>query len=231
MSLKKPIISLLVGIFLCFATATFAGGTVPDSNPPIPVPLDYSGVYVDMGLGYVNVDWSGSSIGAFNNFSAAVMGAATNNADGGFTFGGDIGYQINRYVGFEFGWYSLPKVTGLSDVTPMTPALILKSWLAYAALKGMIPISGKLDIFGKVGIAYRSLRYTGAASITSGFGGQINQFWSYVFGAGLQYWLSENWVVATQYLYFSDSSNTSFVTRQGPAANMVTLNLGYKFGL
>ena len=231
MSFKKLIISFFLGAFLCFMSAAYAGGTVPGSNPPVAEPVDYSGVYVDHGIGYAKVNWSTSTLGVFNNFNSAVIGITTSNGDGGFSFGGDVGYQINRYLGFEFGWFHLPKVKGNSDIAVTLPPLILKSWVAYAALKAMAPIWGKLDIFAKVGGSYRYLRFSDTASITTGFGGQNDQFWAVMFALGLQYWLDQNWVFAVQYLHFAESAHRSNVNLQAPAAHLMMATLGYKFGL
>jgi opacity protein-like surface antigen len=232
MSFKKLITSLLSVFLLCTASLAFAGGNyVPDSNPPVADPIDYSGVYVDFGLGYALVNWKDASTGAFNNFSPTVTGGTSSNGNGGFSFGVDVGYQINRYLGLEFGWYYLPKVKGNTDVMPALQPLTIKSWAAYLALKGMVPITRKLDIFVKVGPAYRYLRYSATGSTMSGFGSQSNQYWTLMAGAGLQYWLDENWVVAVQYIYIGHCAETAKITRQAPAANLVLVNLGYKFSL
>jgi len=229
MSLKKLIISLLFGMSLCSISAVFAGGPMDAVAPPEPV--DYSGVYVDLSAGYANVNWSSSTIGVLNGFSPTVNGAPNGNARGGFSGGGDIGYQINRYLGLEFAWYSLPKVTGVSDVAMTLPAVTIRSWVADFALKMMAPIWGKLDIFAKVGPSYRSLRYTGTGSITAGFGGQKDQYWSVMFAAGLQYWLDQNWVISAQYLHFAEYTRGGNVNRQAPTAHLYMGSVGYKFTL
>jgi len=231
MSFKKLITSLLSVFLLCTASLAFAGGDYLPEPAPVAHPIDYSGVYVDLGFGYAFVNWKDASIGAFNNFSSTVTGGTSSNGNGGFSFGVDVGYQINRYLGLELGWYYLPKVRGNTDVTPALQPLTLKSWFAYLALKGMLPITRKFDFFVKVGPAYRALRYSGTGSTMIGFGGQTNQYWTVMAGGGFQYWLDENWVVALQYIYVGRCGQTSNITRQAPGANLALVNVGYKFTL
>ena len=236
MSIRKSfvlvVVALLVSVTMTTAMAVTAASQA-DTPTPIgpPQPVDYSGVYVDLAGGYAKVRWSDSVLGAFNNFDTGVEGVVTEHKDGGITAGGDVGYQINRYFGIEGGWFYFPRVEGVSDVATNLPALILKSWAAYFALKIMAPIWGKLDVVGKLGISYRYLRYSDAASIVGGFGGQINHYWAAMFAAGLQYWLDQNWVTSVEYLHFPEYTQGGKVSRQAPTAHVIVASVGYKFTL
>jgi hypothetical protein len=90
-----------------------------------------------------------------------------------------------------------------------------------------------LDLFGKVGVAYRALTYT-PNNITGVTGN--GHYWAPVFGAGLQYnWGS--WMVGGQYTYLPGNSevnngNTAFgAPNAAPEVNMYTGFLGYKFNV
>lgn len=231
MSFKKLIISFFYGVLLCSVSAAYAGGPTDTVAAAPPEPIDYSGVYVDLSAGYAQINWATASIGAFNGFSPIITGGPTSKGRGAASFGADVGYQINRYLGLEFAWYSIPTVRGVSDIAMILPALTIKSWVADFALKLMAPIWGKLDIFAKVGPSYRYLRYSGAASITPGFGGQTDQFWSVMFAAGLQYWLDQNWLLSVQYIHFPQYTRGGNVNRQAPTAHIYVASLGYKFTL
>ena len=231
MSVRKILFTLCSGALLFVTSFAFAGGPMPAAEPP-PPPVDYSGVYVDLSLGYAGVKWGDATFGVFNGYNSAIDGlTSTKQADGGLTFGGDAGYQINKYLGMELGWYYLPSVDGNSDVAAQLPEIRVQSWVAYLAFKVMAPIWGKLHLFGKVGGLYRSLRYKGIANTFSGFGGSTNQYWAVMFGAGLQYMLDQNWSISAQYLYFPEQVKNEKVTRQAPKAQLALFSVGYKFTL
>lgn len=239
MTFKKLLISFLFGLSLCSFSSVYAGNVDDFSDDtPEAEAIDYSGVYVDLAAGYAGVKWSGATIGVLNGFSTAITGGPTSNGDGSFSYGVDVGYQINRYLGFEFAWYYLPKVMGTSDVAAALPDVTIKTWVAYAALKVMVPIWGKLDVFAKIGPSYRYLRYSGQGSSNAGFGGQSDQYWKVMYAAGFQYWLNQNWVISLQYLQFpkyarGDTANrtTPRVNRQAPTAHIYVATVGYKFSL
>lgn len=228
---KRHCLKFIIAILSAFwMTVGLAGGPT-ELSPLPPEPIDYSGVYVDLAGGYAQVKWAGSTLGAFNNFSPTITGGPSSNGHGGATFGTDVGYQINKYLGLEGGWYYLPQVRGNSDIDPGLPPLIVKSWVAYLALKLMAPIWGKLYVFGKIGGSYRYLRYSDSASIVGGFGGQTNQFWSVMFATGLQYWFDQNWSVSLQYLHFPEHTGARNINRQAPTAHLIVGTVGYRFTL
>lgn len=194
---------------------------------------DNTGVYVDLSAGYAAVNWSDFSQGAFDGYSAR-MGRVTNQGKGGFTAGVDTGYRINDYLGLEFAWYYLPQASGFSDITSSLPPLRVCSWLAYIALKPVLPLSKKskrVELFGKFGGAYRSLKYGRAASNVGGFGNRNNSYVSAVLGGGLQYWLDQNWSVSAQYLYMWRNTGGNSITQRAPGANLILGSVGYQFGL
>ncbi|MCB1827959.1 MAG: outer membrane beta-barrel protein [Coxiellaceae bacterium] len=220
--------SLLAIFVISFSVIVLAGGPVP---APAPEPEVDAGVYVDLSVGYAAVNWAGFGQGAFDAYNPVVVGNVTHNRRGGVTAGFDVGYQINRYVAVEGGWYYLPSVHGNSDIVPGLTDLKLKTWLAYLGLKFMVRMSDSFDFFIKAGGAYRKQNFTGTAISVAGFGDASVNYVSGIVGAGLQWWLDDNWSLSAQYLYMLGRTNGTEVSRRAPGANLMVASVGYMFGV
>ncbi len=224
----------LFKLFLCAVLATFsmtlfaAGSASKDHSAPIAA--QRSGVYVDLSAGYAAVDWKDFGIGSFNGFSIT-RGIFKGNGTGGFSFGFDVGYQINNIMALDIGWYYLPTVKGYSNIFISNPSLKLDSWMAYLALKLIVPLSKHFDLWGKLGFGYRSLDWRGEATALPGFGDRDVDYFSGVFGAGLQYWLDQNWSLSAQYLYMLSHTSGAQISRRAPSANIIVGSVAYIFSV
>lgn len=239
MSVKKYFGLAVLGAASLVATSAMAGG--PDIAPA----PDYSGFYIDGGVGYASSNWRDFIGGVFlpTGFAAS-PGYITSNGKG-FTYGGDLGYQFNQYFSFEVGAYDLPSVTGnfgasaiLGNALPFSAGGVkVDSWLLYAAAKIAIPLFQNLDWFGKAGVAWRFLSYSGPAMAVinpvtgSTFGSTVTDthYATYMFATGMQYWITENWSVAFQYMFVNGRSTIFSFNQQAPNVNLYLLNFGYKF--
>lgn len=215
--------SLLAIAMATFSVVSLAGSPAP-AAPPAPT---RNGVYVDIAAGYASIDWSGFGIGSFNGYNA-FDGQVNSNAHGSFTFGFDVGYQINNILAIEAAWYRLPEVKGQSDIVQPLPDLKLKSWLAYLALKFIVPLNQRFSVFGKAGLGYRSQDWDGNATGVFGFGDHDTNYFSGVFGAGVQYYFNNNLSVSAQYLYMLDKTNGN-VSERVPSANLIVGTVSYIF--
>lgn len=245
MSVKKYLGLTAVGVASLAATTAMAGG--PDTMVA-PAP-DYSGFYIDVDVGYGESDWGHFAGGIFNPTGrAATPGTVTNNASGGFAWGGDIGYAFNQYFGFELGAYDLADVDGtvglgvsngaelLPPPNPSSGNLRVESWILYAAGKLSIPLFENFDMFGKVGIAFRWLDYSGSGvnGPTAGALGAryfINNqhFATWIAGVGLQYWFTPEWSMNVQYLHIPGYYKAQELAQQAPKVNLIVAGIGYKF--
>lgn len=223
--------SLLAIALAAFSVITFAGGPMP-AEPLVvaPPPIDRTGVYVDLGGGYASVDWGNFGVGSFNGYSA-LDGSVNHNRTGNYTFGFDVGYQINNFLGMEVGWFYLPQVKGNSDIFVSLPDLKLSSWMAYLALKILIPLSRHFDLIGKVGLGYRSLDWGGNAIGIFGFGDRNADYFTGLFGGGMQYWFDQNWSISAQYLYLLGRTSGGQVSRRAPSANLIVGTVAYIFAV
>lgn len=207
MSVKKLLILSATGVAALGATAAYAGG--PDFAPA-PVPAFEPMVYVEGYLGYADVDW--------RNFALSPFTAFSDNSRGGFTGGGDIGYQFTPHLGVEFGGYWLPRVRGSFFGIPVR----VTSWFLYLAGKLTVPVYDRIDLFGKIGAGWRRLRGI------SPFGASDNDYWRPIFAGGATYHITHEFTASFQYIRFP-ARISSFTA--APAANLYLGGVGYQFAV
>lgn len=239
MSLKKYLSLAVAGAATVVASSASAGGVEVAPAP------SYSGFYIEGDIGYARVKWNDFQGGIFNPVGVGsitgLAGGTTSDGSGGFAWGGDVGYQFNQYFSAEMGAYSLPSVSGNVRTTGnpnvATDAAKVSSWLLYAAGKLSVPLFRNLDMFGKLGVAWRFLSYSGPGlALTDGATGQLNSslftnthYAAVIFGTGMQYWLSPNWSLNLQYLHVPGRSKAEDFAQQSPNVNLIVGGVGYKF--
>lgn len=167
------------------------------------------GFYLDGNIGYLTTDWQKSGLFpyivvpdftlTFDNFK---------NSKGGFAYGMDVGYLINRYIGFEIGGYILPTVNAYFIINKFPNITIqgwdnITNWLAYSAGKFTMPIIHNLGIILKIGPAYRNIEFRGRDQQNNNL--DLNGL-SCIGGAGLQYRLSSLLSIEAQWLHVSSYS-------------------------
>jgi len=221
----------LVALSGVFASGAMAGGQ------EVILPT-YSGIYLEVNLGYAHIDWRNYALG-IPNFGGP-LSTSISNTLGGFSAGANIGYQFNEYWAFEAGWYYLPKVRGTTPTPPsVSPFVDVKAtaWFAYFAGKLMLPIYQDTYIFAKIGGAYRETRLSADAAFLNPVTGQPlpirGRYWVPLFGAGIQYYITPNWSLNAQYVRIPGYQRAIAATTRNrlnvPAANILTAGVGYKF--
>lgn len=230
MSVKKLVTLATAGIAgVGVASAGLAGGSdyVPASS--------YAGIYVEGNLGYAYRPWrkDASTIVGFAK-QAALLGSSSR-GDGGFTFGGDLGYQFNQYFAIEGGWYYLPRLeftTNTKIAQLVAGTYSVKSGMTYGALKAMAPVCANTYVFGKLGAAYTYDQGSAALptrKAPSTLASRSN-FWNPLFVTGVQYYFTPNWSVSAQYAFvpgYRRASSSRFANV--PVTHLFTVGLGYKF--
>lgn len=251
MSVKKLLVMGAASVAAVGASAAMAGG--PDHMAMPVAPAFQPSVYLEGHLGYAQSNWA-------DELANGVMGAAVNNANGsvfsptdkgkgGFAGGVDLGYNATQHLAVEGGWMYLPEVKGTHNtavnrtITGLANGATanVKSWMAYAAAKFSVPVMENLNLFGKVGVAYRSLKYSVSQTV-AGLANSTGKghYWTPVFAAGLQY-MMQNWIVGAQYLYLPGhasvnrgSTGQMAVTgapNAAPEVNLYTGFVGYQFNV
>jgi len=238
MSVKNKLLVLAAGVAAIAVTAAQAGGP---GVMAAPAPVD-SGIYVDVDAGSAQSNWSNFWAGAMNPAPMGVPpGTVTSHGRSGFTIGGDLGYQFNRHFSAELGWYKLPTVAGSAPIAPIAMnALQTRSWILYFAGKLSVPVYDDIDLFGKAGLVWRNLSYSGSSAANPIFAagiGRTGHYWAPFLGFGGQYKITHEWSVNVQYLYIpAYTRNANFVVandvkNQAPAAHLILGGIGYKFAV
>lgn len=213
MSVKKLLV-LAAGVAAISATAAMAGG-VDHMAMPATQPAFQNSIYLDGHLGYAQSDWK----------STDIFDVISKNGQGGFTGGLDMGYNFTRNIALEAGWFYLPEVTGTYAGSTSTDDTV-KSWVLYTAAKLSAAVMDDLDIFGKVGVGYRSLAWSVEANNING------HYWLPLFAAGLEYTYG-SWLFGAQYTYMPANAdvNSNNGYNQAQSASLYTGFVGYKFSV
>ena len=189
--------------------------------------VPHLGVNLNLFMGYGFANWSlftNDNHGAWAHIGGINPGS---NAKGSFNVGGDLGYQIIRYLGIELGYYHFAEVKGDS--------LEVQSPYFYAAAKVSYPFleNDDLTVFAKLGAAYRMIEYGGTAQT----GPYQNKRYSFnlMYGLGAQYYLSHRWKASVQWIGIpartNGATNTKKSSKQVPMTNQLLLGLGYLFSI
>ena len=244
MSVKKLLVLSAAAFAAMGATAVMAGG--PDHMAMPSEPAFQNSVYLEGHVGYTQSNWTNFNSNNVMGTTGASLYAPNSNAKGGVTGGLDLGYNITQHIAVEGGWFYIPQVKGPATATSVGSVYTantgsnakINSWFAYMAAKLTVPVATDFDLFGKVGVAYRALTYSGVATtpvINPSVTGN-GSYWAPVFGAGLQYgWNS--WLVGAQYTYLPGNSAVNYgnltfgAPNAAPEINMYTAFLGYKFNV
>jgi len=241
MSVKKLLVLSAAAFAAMGATAAMAGG--PDHMAMPSEPAFQNSVYVDGHLGYTQSDWTNFNSNVVMGTSGNSLFAPIKRGRGGFTGGADIGYTITQHIAVEGGWFYIPRVKGAvtafgtADLVPAGSIAKISSWFAYMAARLTVPLMNDFDLFGKVGVAYRSLTMTVPAGLAVLSGVSNNgHYWAPLFATGLEYnWGA--WRLGAQYTYLPGNSqvnygNTAFgAPNAAPEVNMYTGFLGYSFNV
>jgi len=224
MSVKKLLILAAAGIASVGATAALAGGPDQVAMPAAPVFQPY--VYIQGDVGYVHTNWEDYAFGPFHG--------SVNNGKGGITAGGALGYQATRFVGMEVGAMYLKNVDGENKDCY---GLCLSQWLLYFAGKLTVPVADNFGLFGKVGIGYRGLNWSGKATSynSSSYHNQYcwdnAGYWTVIFATGLVYHVNDNWDVKLQWMHVPGNTGSHDFANRAPAANLYTFGIDYKFAV
>lgn len=239
--LVKKLLVLATGVAVMGTTVVMAGGPDRMTAPPVQSTFE-SSIYLDGHLGYDQSNWSDDNANDLIGNVATAAYSPTKQGKGGLTGGLDWGYNFTQHTALEAGWFYLPSVTaavtaaGVSAGATAGTSATVKSWVLYAAAKLSVSIMNNLDLFGKIGVGYRSLKYsgvTGSALIAVAGNGH---YWLPLFATGLEYTV-DSWLLGAQYSYITGNTavnhaNTSYgAPNAAPSANLYTAFLGYKFNV
>ena len=201
----------------CFLLCSSIAGITYADNSIFPSPFFYRGIYVDVNLGYAAINWE--------RFTPTETYIFNRNGRGGFSFGADTGYQCNRYIAFEGGWYYLPEAKYTVPTDDVN--FIVRSWLAYLGLKLSVPVAGQFYLFGKLAASYRSLEFISSPIPVAPNGS--HSLWRPAGVIGWQYNITSAWSILMQYMYVPGENSSTPGVAIAPTINLVTVAYAYKF--
>lgn len=149
--------------------------------------------------------------------------AVTNDLDvNSFTAGVFLGYNFNDYLGLEFAYDYIDDL-GINNLTKKNGKVVSGDlWTNGLELAGrfILPFTDDFEAFAKAGI----FAYNTNSNIAKHHNGVTP-----LFGAGLQYYFTDNIFARFEYEWLHKLAKTT-VNGVNPDANLFTLGLGYSFG-
>lgn len=191
------------------------------------------GRYFYFGLGGGQTRGDLEERGLTNRVSASVPGGYTNYSlvtdrrDAGYKV--FLGYQLNRYVGFELGYFNLGKQGTFVNTTPLgTLNAEVRAQGANLDVVGTLPLTTNLSALGRVGTAYTRTRSqfngTGAVVVTNR--NPSDRAASMKLGLGLQYAFSPGFMMRAE----GERYRVSDATGGRAMVNMYSVSLLFPFG-
>ncbi|AQS36988.1 outer membrane protein/peptidoglycan-associated (lipo)protein [Shewanella psychrophila] len=159
--------------------------------------------------------------GGWVNYQNACEAQAVDCDANDTAWGGFAGYQFHRNWGVEAGYDDFGQASAIYPETGLLNEYIgtMKGW--EFSLKGNLPLTENLDLFGKAG----TLRWDG--DNTGPFSYSSDNGWSPMVGIGLEYKLTPSWAARVEYQYFDSVGSDQL---GGSNIHFTSLGLSYRFG-
>src|SRR3990167_9862315 len=175
MSVKKLLVLSAAGLAGICASSAMAGG--PDTMAAPMAPEYTQSVYLEGAFGYVQTDWANDSNNGVMGATASSLFNPNSHGKGYLTAAADLGYNFTKNIALEGGYIYLPSVSGGMTGTTVgngairitSGGMAIRSWAAYLAAKLSVAVVENIDLFGKVGVAYRKLNYSFGGTSTGNF--------------------------------------------------------------
>jgi len=127
------------------------------------------GFYVGAGIGMSEIDWTGGSYADFDDTDTAVKAF--------------VGYAFNKGFAIEAGYVDLGSYKLNPDTADPTVTVTEDPTAAYLAGIGMVPLSDRLALIAKIGLAQWNMDVEVSQAALSGSESGL----STLFGIGFQY--------------------------------------------
>lgn len=204
------------------------------------------GAYLDLSLGRANQANKGTITQILDHLSGESTSSKMEllNLNYVWTLGGDLGYQINHYLGVEGGGFVFQNGTihakdnlpPNGDIMKSGDQIEFKSWLAYLAMKARTPLLKMFDMYAKLGAGYQAESTNSATNpeAANSVGRFINNRWAPVLSMGIENRLSQSLRLRLQYMYvpsnwLKNTSSANNINHSIKPKNIYTLSLGYYF--
>ena len=245
MSVKTKLIIAAAAVL--GVSSAYAGGPEMMAAPAAPSFTPF--FYAEAGLGYAqtgyddfyNVEGALSDLAIAAGAFSGINLSDVDNKNGGMTYLGNFGYQFMPHLAFELGGGFLPEyksTVSLEYDSSLSTKAKIESWYAYGAARmNTNIINDKTSLYGKAGLAYRSMKFKIDPVNEIGVD-ESESFFAPIFGAGVSYSVRDNIYVAAEYDHIGGTNDLKTYTIDGlgsdlyvsaPDVNIFTGKLGYKF--
>ncbi len=160
--------------------------------------------------------------GGYTNYSLA-----TDRRDAGYKV--FLGYQLNRYVGFELGYFNLGKQGTQVTTTPLgTMTAEVRAQGANLDIVGTLPLTTNLSALGRVGSAYTRTRaqFGGSGAVVVTNPSRSDRRADMKVGVGLQYAFSPGFMMRAE----GERYRVSDATGGRGTVNLYSVSLVFPFG-
>lgn len=159
--------------------------------------------------------------GGWVNYQNACESSAVDCDANDSAWGGFFGYQFHRNWGVEAGYNDFGQAVATYPESGLNNEYTgaIKGW--EFSVKGNLPLTENLDLFGKAG----TLKWDG--DNTGPYSYHSDDDWAPMVGIGLEYKLTPSWVARVEYQYFDSVGSDQL---GGSNIHFTSLGLSYRFG-
>jgi outer membrane immunogenic protein len=217
--------------------------------PPIPVYTTYSwsGCYVGAhaGGGWANTKWTNTA--DTTAFGDLIAGQSLSQTKGGFIGGGQLGcnYQIGQFVFGVEGTFSGSTIKGTKQNTTFGPAF---DDVFTTRVNSVATVTGRVGyamdnwlFYAKGGYAGGQVKFSVADNVGPAVGAGSATHWQngWTIGGGVEYGLTQHWIVGVEYNYLdlgtknyqvAGAAGGSYAFNVHPRIHEVLGRISYKFG-
>jgi OmpA-OmpF porin, OOP family len=191
------------------------------------VQAEMPGFYADAQLGYANSHINTTNLVTVNNGTSPVPLPDLNNLALAYRL--SFGYQFDPYWAMEFGYRHFSH----TDISVGTNSYIANASSKSSAFdltaKGILPVTSKLNLSAKLGLAYLRPNAQGAVLAISPYSGTGNSYAKTVeptFGLGISYALKPNVPIEFSWNRIQKIGGSN----HAPSSDFYSLGVSYYFG-
>lgn len=191
------------------------------------VQAEMPGFYAGAQLGYANSHINTTHLVTVNNGTSPVPLPNLNNLALAYRL--SFGYQFDQYWAMELGYRHFSNTDVSVGTNNYFASASSKSSAFDLTAKGILPVTAKLNLYGKLGIAYLRPNAQGAVLAISPYSGTMNSYAKTLeptFGLGISYALKPNVPVEFSWNRIQKTGNSN----HAPSSDFYSLGVSYYFG-
>lgn len=191
------------------------------------VQAEMPGFYAGAQLGYANSHINTTNLVTVNNGTSPVPLPDLNNLALAYRL--SFGYQFDQYWAMEFGYRHFSNTDISVGTNNYLASASSKSSAFDLTAKGILPVTPKLSLYAKLGIAYLRPNAQGGLLSISPYSGTTNSYAKTLeptFGLGISYALKPNVPVEFSWNRIQKAGGSN----HAPSSDFYSLGVSYYFG-